>query len=157
MHLPPLPALRALEALDRLGSATAVAQELNLTQSAVSRQLKTLEEQLGVALFLRENRALRLTPQARRFAGAVRESLGKLTEAAMALRLDPTGGALNLAILPSFGMRWLVPRLPDFTSRHPEVTLNMTTRLRPFPLASTLSTRHCISARRTGRTRIICG
>src|SRR6056297_2916205 len=132
MHLPPLPALRALEALDRLGSATAVAQELNLTQSAVSRQLKTLEEQLGVALFLRENRALRLTPQARRFAGAVRESLGKLTEAAMALRLDPTGGALNLAILPSFGMRWLVPRLPDFTSRHPEVTLNMTTRLRPF-------------------------
>jgi DNA-binding transcriptional LysR family regulator len=136
MHLPPLPALRALEALDRLGSATAVAEEMNLTQSAVSRQLKTLEEQLGVALFLRGNRALRLTPQARTFAAAVRETLDRLTEAAMALRLDPSGGALNLAILPSFGMRWLVPRLPDFTRRHPEVTLNMTTRLRPFNFAA---------------------
>ncbi|MBY6161328.1 LysR family transcriptional regulator [Mameliella alba] len=132
MHLPPLPALRALEALDRLGSATAVAQELNLTQSAVSRQLKTLEEQLGVTLFLRGNRALRLTPQARGFAATVRETLDRLTEAAMALRLDPSGGALHLAILPSFGMRWLVPRLPDFTRRHPEVTVNLTTRLRPF-------------------------
>lgn len=136
MHLPPLPALRALEALDRLGSATAVAEEMNLTQSAVSRQLKTLEEQLGVALFLRGNRALRLTPQARTFAATVREVLDRLTEAAMALRLDPSGGALNLAILPSFGMRWLVPRLPDFTLRHPEVTLNMTTRLRPFSFAA---------------------
>ncbi|MDD9729505.1 LysR substrate-binding domain-containing protein [Mameliella sp. AT18] len=136
MHLPPLPALRALEALDRLGSATAVAQELNLTQSAVSRQLKTLEEQLGVTLFLRGNRALRLTPQARSFAGTVRETLDRLTEAAMALRLDPSGGALNLAILPSFGMRWLVPRLPDFTRRHPEVTVNLTTRLRPFSFAT---------------------
>ena len=136
MHLPPLPALRALEALDRLGSATAVAQELNLTQSAVSRQLKTLEEHLGVALFLRGNRALRLTPQARDFALAVRDTLDRLTEAAMVLRLDPSGGALNLAILPSFGMRWLVPRLPEFTARHPEVTLNMTTRLRPFSFAA---------------------
>ncbi|SNT26231.1 LysR substrate-binding domain-containing protein [Antarctobacter heliothermus] len=136
MHLPSLPALRALEALDRLGSATAVAQELNLTQSAVSRQLKTLEDQLGASLFLRGNRALRLTPQARAFAATVRETLDRLTVAAMALRMDPTGGALNLAILPSFGMRWLVPRLPDFTRRHPEVTVNMTTRLRPFSFAA---------------------
>lgn len=136
MHLPPLPALRALEALDRLGSATAAAQELNLTQSAVSRQLQTLEDHLGVALFLRGNRALRLTPQARIFAQEVRETLERLTRAALALRLDPTGGALHLAILPSFGMRWLVPRLPDFTRRHPEVTVNMTTRLRPFSFAA---------------------
>lgn len=136
MHLPPLAALRALEALDRLGSATAAAQELNLTQSAVSRQLRTLEDHLGVSLFLRENRALRLTPQAREFAVTVRETLDRLTQAAMALRLDPTGGALNLAILPSFGMRWLLPRLPDFTRRHPEVTVNMTTRLRPFSFAT---------------------
>ncbi|MGP6088420.1 LysR substrate-binding domain-containing protein [Antarctobacter jejuensis] len=136
MHLPPLPALRALEALDRLGSATAAAQELNLTQSAVSRQLRTLEDHLGVSLFLRQNRSLRLTPQAREFAASVRDTLDRLTQAAMALRLDPSGGALNLAILPSFGMRWLLPRLPDFTRRHPEVTVNMTTRLRPFSFAA---------------------
>lgn len=136
MHLPPLPALRALEALDRLGSATAAAQELNLTQSAVSRQLRTLEDHLGVSLFIRKSRSLRLTPQAHDFAVSVRDMLDRLTQAAMALRLDPSGGALNLAILPSFGMRWLLPRLPDFTRRHPEVTVNMTTRLRPFSFAA---------------------
>lgn len=134
--LPPMQALRALEALDRLGSATAVAAELNLTQSAVSRQLKTLEEQLGAVLFLRDRRALRLTPQAREFAATVRAALDRIADGALALRLDPRGGALSLAILPSFGMRWLVPRLPDFARRHPDVTVNMTTRLRPFSFAA---------------------
>ncbi|MDJ0823592.1 MAG: LysR substrate-binding domain-containing protein [Paracoccaceae bacterium] len=135
-RLPPLPALQAFEALDRLGSATAAAEELNLTQSAVSRQLQTLETQLGTPLFLRDKRALRLTPQARDYAQTVREALERLTQGALALRLDPQGGALRLAILPSFGMRWLVPRLPDFARRFPEVTVNMTTRLRPFDFAA---------------------
>lgn len=134
--LPPITALRALEALDRLGSATAAAEELNLTQSAVSRQLKTLEEHLGVEVFLRDRRVLRLTPQARDYAAEVRGALDRLAQAGLALRLDPTGGALNLAILPSFGMRWLVPRLPDFARRHPDVTVNMSTRLHPFDFAS---------------------
>ncbi|MEQ5869019.1 LysR family transcriptional regulator [Sagittula sp. NFXS13] len=138
MHrpLPPLTALRALEALDRLGSATEVAEEMNLTQSAVSRQLKTLEEQLDAPLFLRDRRALRLTPQAETYAQVVRESLDSLTEGALALRLDPAAGSLRLAILPSFGMHWLVPRLPDFARAHPDVTINMTTRLKPFNFAS---------------------
>lgn len=134
--LPPMPALRALEALDRLGSATAVAEEMNLTQSAVSRQLKTLEEQLGVDLFLRDRRALRLTPQAGAYAQAVRAALEHLSEAGIALRLDPSGGALRLAILPSFGMHWLVPRLPGFARAHPQVTINMATRLKPFSFAT---------------------
>ncbi|MBP0482079.1 LysR substrate-binding domain-containing protein [Sagittula salina] len=134
--LPPLPALRALEALDRLGSATAAAEEMHLTQSAVSRQLKTLEEQLGAEVFLRDRRALRLTPQAAGFARVVREALDRIAEGALALRLDPTGGALRLAILPSFGMHWLVPRLPRFARAHPEVTINMATRLKPFNFAS---------------------
>ncbi len=134
--LPPLTALRALEALDRLGSATAVAEELNLTQSAVSRQLQGLERQLGARLFLRDRRALRLTAEARLYAATVREALDLLTRGALALSLEGGGGALSLAILPSFGMRWLVPRLPDFTRRHADVTVNMTTRLRPFSFAS---------------------
>lgn len=134
--LPPLTALRALEALDRLGSATEVAEELNLTQSAVSRQLKTLEEQLQAPLFLRDRRALRLTPQAEGFAATVRDCLDRLTEGALALRLDPTAGALRLAILPSFGMHWLVPRLPGFARAHPDVTINMATRLKPFNFAT---------------------
>lgn len=134
--LPPTQSLRALEALDRLGSVTAAASEMNLTQSAVSRQLKTLEDQLGIALFIREGRGLALTDRARGFAQTTREALDRLSQGVMALRMAPRGGALSLAILPGFGMRWLVPKLPDFARDHPDVTINMTTRLQPFAFAS---------------------
>ncbi|MGY9049663.1 MAG: LysR family transcriptional regulator [Rhodobacterales bacterium] len=134
--LPPLAALRALEALDRLGSATAAAQELALSQSAVSRQLQTLEDHLGTPLLVREKRSLRLTPAAQDYAGTIRAALNSIANASMALRVNPVGGTLSLAILPSFGMRWLVPRLPDFARRHPDVTINITTRLKPFDFAS---------------------
>ncbi|ETX29552.1 LysR family transcriptional regulator [Roseivivax isoporae LMG 25204] len=134
--IPPLGALRALEALDRLGSATAVAQELDLSQSAVSRQIRTLEDSLGVPLVVREKRSLRLTPEARDYAQVVRAALDRIAGASMALRLPDRAGTLDLAMLPSFGMRWLVPRLPDFTRRHPEVTVNLATRIRPCDFAS---------------------
>lgn len=129
--LPPLTALRALEALDRLGTASAVARELDLSQSAISRQIKTLEEQLGLALVSREGRALALTPEAQEYAAEVRAALKRIAQASLTLRMPSKAGALSLSILPSFGMRWLVPRLPDFTRRHPEVTISFTTRLRP--------------------------
>ncbi|MCZ7675800.1 MAG: LysR substrate-binding domain-containing protein [Roseovarius sp.] len=134
--LPATASLRALEALDRLGSATAAAAELNLTQGAVSRQLKSLEDQLGVALVLRQGRRLTLTPEAADYAASVREALQTITRASLRLTVNPAGGALALAILPTFGMRWLVPRLPDFARRHPEVAINLTTRMRPFSFAS---------------------
>ena len=130
--LPSLGALRALEALERLGSLTAVAEELNLSQSAVSRQLQTLESQLGVPLFVREGRRVRLTPETRGYAGETRAALNRISQASLKLALNPGGGSLNLAILPTFGMRWLVPRLPEFAAAHPEVTLNLSTRLKPF-------------------------
>jgi len=134
--LPPLGALRAIEALDRLGTAAAAASELNLSQSAVSRQLQTLEDHLGAPLLIRDRRSLGLRPEARDYAATVREALAQIANASVALRMGARGGGLSLAILPSFGMRWLVPRLPDFTRRHPEVTINLTTRLRPFNFAS---------------------
>ncbi len=134
--LPPLAALRALEALDRLGTATAAAQELALSQSAVSRQLQTLEDHLGLPLLIREKRSLQLTAEAKVYAATIRTALGSIANASMALRVNPVGGSLSLAILPSFGMRWLVPRLPDFARRHPEVTINLTTRLKPFSFAA---------------------
>lgn len=134
--LPSTASLRALEAVDRLGSATAAADELNLTQGAVSRQLQTLEDQLGVRLLLRHGRRLRLTPEAADYAASVREALQKIAQASLRLTVNPSGGSLDLAILPTFGMRWLVPRLPDFARRHPEVTINLATRLRPFNFAS---------------------
>ncbi len=134
-YLPSLASILALEAVDRLGSASAAAAELALTQGAVSRQLRVLEEQLGLALLIRERQRLRLTPAARDYVREARRALGILSAASLTLRANPTGGSLNLAILPAFGMHWLAPRLPDFAAAHPEVTVNLSTRLRPFDFA----------------------
>lgn len=134
--LPSIASLRALEALDRLGSATAVAQEQSLTQSAVSRQLMTLEDQLGVTLLIRSGKKLKLSPAGARYAGEIRQALQQIAQASLKLQTNPLGGAVNLAILPTFGMRWLVPRLPRFAAKHPNITINMTTRLAPFDFNS---------------------
>ncbi len=131
-YLPSIPSLLALEAVDRLGTASAAAAELHLTQGAVSRQLQVLEGQLGVTLLLRDRHRLRLTPAAQEFVAEARAALHRLDQAALALRANPSGGSLNLAILPAFGMHWLAPRLAKFAGLHPEVTVNLSTRLKPF-------------------------
>ncbi len=131
-YLPPIPALMALEAVDRLGTASEAAKELSLTQGAISRALQGLEEQLGVPLLIRERQRLRLTPAGRDYVAEVRKALHLLASASITLRANPTGGSLNLAILPAFGMHWLAPRLARFAQSHPEVTINLSTRLRPF-------------------------
>jgi LysR family transcriptional regulator, glycine cleavage system transcriptional activator len=131
-YLPPIPALMALEAVDRLGTASEAAKELSLTQGAISRALQTLETQLGVPLLIRERQRLRLTPAGQDYVAEVRKALHLLASASITLRANPTGGSLNLAILPAFGMHWLAPRLARFAQSHPEVTINLSTRLRPF-------------------------
>jgi DNA-binding transcriptional LysR family regulator len=131
-YLPPIPALMALEAVERLGTASEAAKELSLTQGAISRALQGLEQQLGVPLLIRERQRLRLTPAGQDYVAEVRKALHLLASASITLRANPTGGSLNLAILPAFGMHWLAPRLARFTQNHPEVTLNLSTRLRPF-------------------------
>lgn len=134
-YLPSIAALMALEAVDRLGTASAAATELALTQGAISRALKALEDQLGVPLLRRERQRLRLTPAAVDYVAEVRRALQSLASASLTLRANPLGGSLNLAILPAFGMHWLAPRLAGFQSGHPEVTVNLSTRLRPFDFA----------------------
>jgi LysR family transcriptional regulator, glycine cleavage system transcriptional activator len=136
-YLPPIPALMALEAVDRLGTASEAAKELSLTQGAISRALQGLEAQLGVPLLIRERQRLRLTPAGQDYVAEVRKALQLLASASITLRANPTGGSLNLAILPAFGMHWLAPRLARFTQSHPEVTLNLSTRLKPFDFATT--------------------
>lgn len=131
-YLPSISALLAFEAAARLGSATAAAQELSQTQSAISRQIKTLEDQLNAPLFARQGRSLVLTPVGRTYVVQVRDVLSRLGSASVAAGANPNGGAFNLAILPAFGMHWLAPRLADFASAHPEVTVNLSTRLAPF-------------------------
>lgn len=131
-YLPPIPALMALEAVDRLGTASEAAKELSLTQGAVSRALQGLEAQLGVPLLIRERQRLHLTPAGHDYVAEVRKALHLLASASITLRANPTGGSLNLAILPAFGMHWLAPRLARFAQTHPGVTVNLSTRLRPF-------------------------
>ncbi|MQY41462.1 LysR family transcriptional regulator [Epibacterium sp. SM1969] len=128
-YFPSIAALRALEALDRLGSASEAAADLDLTQSAVSRQLQALEQQLGVTLVERSHKQLALTEAAQEYAAEIRRALTRIAQATHRVQEMPVGGTLNLAILPAFGMRWLMPKLPDFARLNPDITINMTTRL----------------------------
>lgn len=132
--LPSLSLLSAFEAAARMGSITNAAKELDLTQSAVSRQIKALEEQVGVELFVRERQTIRLTLAGDSYAREIREALRRISTASLNLRANPDGGTLNIAILPSFGTRWLAPRLGDFLAQNPGITINLMTRLRPFDM-----------------------
>ncbi len=133
-YLPSVSALLAFEACARLGSATQAATELSLTQSAVSRQIKTLEAQLGVQLMSRQGRRLALTQAGTEYVREVREILGRLAQASVNAATETQSGVLTLAILPAFGMHWLAPRLADFATAHREVTVNLSTRLQPFAI-----------------------
>ncbi len=134
-YLPPLPWLTAFEAVARLGSVTEAAAELDLSQGAVSRQILKLEAQLGSALFLRVKKRLVLTPQGTAYAAEIRSAIGTIANATIGLATNPDGGTLELAILPTFAAHWLAPRLGDFASTHPGITLNLTTRIVPFDFA----------------------
>ncbi len=130
--LPSMSLLYAFEAAARSASFTRAAAELNLTQSAVSRQIRALEDMLGCALFLRERQTVKLTAAGTAYAAEIREALRRIGTATLDLRANPAGGSLNLAILPTFGTRWLAPRLPSFLGANPGITINLTTRLAPF-------------------------
>lgn len=130
--LPSTSALAAFEAVARLGSFTAAAQELDLTQGAVSRQIALLEEQFGRRLFERDSRNVRLSTAGEIYAEAVRAALGQLRDAALGLMSNRHSGMLNLAILPTFGTRWLMPLIPDFVAENPDITINFVTRIGRF-------------------------
>lgn len=124
--LPPLDWLRAFEASARLGSFTAAARELNLTQAAVSHHVRSLERRLGVALFVRLPRALRLTEIGAAYLPPVRQCFDQLGAATAGL-FGPTGRRSLVVRAPvSFAALWLAPRLPDFIAAHPGVALRIT-------------------------------
>jgi LysR family glycine cleavage system transcriptional activator len=130
--LPPIHLLTALEASARHGSFTEAARELDLTQSAVSRQIRKLEDQLGFELFVRDHQIIRLTEAGAKYAYEVRLALRHIAAASMGLRANPEAKTLNVASVPAFANRWLVPRLGDFNDRHPDITVNVFTRAEPF-------------------------
>ncbi|MCZ0963612.1 LysR family transcriptional regulator [Paracoccus benzoatiresistens] len=127
-YLPNLSLLLAFDGLMRCGSVTGAARELGLTQSTVSRLVQTLEEQLGQPLFLRHRRRLIPTDAASRYHQDVSAALDLIQRGSMSLIANPEGGSINLAVLPTFGTRWLAPRLPAFMTRHPGILVNLTTR-----------------------------
>lgn len=133
-HLPSLPALRVFEAAGRLSSFTLAAEELHVTTSAVSRQMRALERELGLRLFERLPRGLKLTPDGARYLAQVGDALRRLEHASAALRGGGTRRVLRLSVLPSFAGNWLVPRLPAFEVAHPDVDvlLEATTRYADF-------------------------
>lgn len=133
--LPSIPSLLALEAVDRLGSASAAAAELALTHSAVSRQLKVLEGQIGVTLLVRDGKGLALTPAGAGYAQSVRDCLQDLAQASLRLRASGSRDRLDLALTPSFGLHWMTPRLHDFMRAHPGILVNQGTRLTRFDFA----------------------
>lgn len=121
--LPPLNALRAFDAAARHMSFKDAAEELSVTQAAVSHQVKALEDYLGVPLFIRLNRALELSSAGKRYFPEVRKSFDALRAATTRLLDDSVSGPLTVSVLPSFATRWLVPRLGRFSRQHPNIDL----------------------------------
>lgn len=122
--------LLCLEASARLRSFTAAAQELHLTQGAVSRQIMALEQRLDLTLFVRRRDAVVLTEAGRFYVAEISAVLQRLERAtANVMALKGRGGSLTLSVGASLGSYWLIPRLPDFTRARTEITLNFATRV----------------------------
>ncbi|WFF40467.1 LysR family transcriptional regulator [Salinicola endophyticus] len=130
--LPPLAALLPFEAAARLESFTRAAAELHLTQAAISRQIRALERDLGVALFERRNRGVFLTPEGRELARTLAESLGQIARHAETIRGGERGQRVILFCQLCEAFYWLMPRLADFHRRHPEIDLKLITSTRPL-------------------------
>jgi LysR family transcriptional regulator, glycine cleavage system transcriptional activator len=130
-RLPPMNALRAFEAASRHSSFTSAAQELFITQGAVSRHVSTLEKWLKVQLFSRKSRGIELTPKGQVFFRLVRGALDQLEYAARQLQQRPDEKTLRLKLPPTFAIRWLVPRLARFHARHSDIDVQITTSHQP--------------------------
>lgn len=122
---PPTHLLQAFATTARFGSISRAAEVLHLTQSAVSKQIQELERWTGVPLFERVRKRLSLTPAGRRYEEALRPVLAQLEAATLELMTSGDGGgALHLSTLPTFGAKWLIPRLPAFQRAYPQVELH---------------------------------
>jgi LysR family glycine cleavage system transcriptional activator len=124
-RLPSLNAMRAFEAAARHLSFTKAADELNVTQAAISHQVKALEDWLGVPLFRRLNRALLLTDAGQSYLPPLRDAFDQLAAATDRLRADDSRGVLTVTTLPSIASKWLVPRLGRFRQAHPDIDLRI--------------------------------
>jgi len=123
MKLPPMNALRAFEAVSRLGSVSKAADELCVSQGAVSQQLRNLEDHLGQEMFIRTPNSFTLSEDGEDFAEVVQQSLGEIALAAGKVKREKTQGTLSISAGPALADKWLMPKLGHFYGLYPEVTI----------------------------------
>jgi len=134
-YLPSHAVLRSFECAARHESFTLASEELHLTQSAISRQVKELEQVIGVSLFRRVGRRVVLTQAGRNLAIELAVDLESIRRTVyQAIAAGDRGAALRIAVLPTFASRWLIPRLADFSLLHPNIEISLASRLKPFDL-----------------------
>ena len=126
-RLPSLNGLRAFEAAARHLSFTLAAEELNVTQTAISHQIRRLEEELGLKLFIRQSRALALTPEAADYLPGIRAAFQDLRTATDRLLRKGDDRVLTISTLTSLAVKWLLPRLSSFQEKHPDIDVRITT------------------------------
>jgi len=146
----PLNALRVFEAVASRLSFADAADALHVTAAAVSMQIKTLEEYLQVPLFLRKGRSVELTAEGERLLPGVRRGLTDLQASMQQLREDRAGGPLNITTIASFLQKWLLPRLPQFHDKYPDVDLRIHTGRTPVDFSQ--STFHAAIRMSTGES-----
>ena len=134
-RLPPLNALKAFEAAARSESFTRAAEELNVTQGAVSHQVKALEEILGVKLFNRERQRLVITEAGREYLAVVRDALDRIAVGTERLVQRQTSGVLTVSTSPDFAAKWLVNRLGRFAEAHPDIDLRVSATIQQVDFA----------------------
>ena len=127
--LPNLNALRAFEAAARHLSFSRAAEELLVTQGAISRHIKGLEMGLGSMLFYRRGRAVELTDEGRDYLASTREAFDVIEQASLRISGSTRRTVLTANVLPTFAMRWLIPRLQSFTEKNPDIEVHMVTSI----------------------------
>ena len=130
-HLPPLNPLRAFESAARNLSFTLAAEELCVSQGAISRHIATLEQWLEVKLFIRMNRGISLTTQGRMYFDSIKPALDAIELSTRQLKQSPDNDRLRLKLPPTFAMRWLIPRLARFHAKYPKIDVQITTSHQP--------------------------
>lgn len=135
--IPSTTALISFEAAARHESFTKAAQELSLTQGAICRQIASLEAFLSVELFRRSKRGVKLTEAGLSYSRRIATQLDAVERDTLSIMGQQGANVIELAVVPTFGTQWLLPRLKDFQQQHPDVTVNLTNRTRPFLFADT--------------------
>lgn len=123
--IPSLTALRAFSTVASQGGFSAAARMLNVTHAAVAQQVRGLEEDLGVALVIRQGRAIVLTPEGARLAATLVEGFGAIAAGISALRAEKGDGPVRVTLTATFAAQWLMPRLRDFWAKHPDIGLSL--------------------------------